>query len=133
PRGAAAAARAGRAGVPQATPHAGPGLRPGTGRPAQTPRPSPEARPMSAAPGLFRPPAPQNEPVKDYAPGSPEREELRVRLEQMRAEQLDIPLVIGGEEVRTRETFEAVMPHDRNHVLAKVHKGSSPHVEQAIK
>ena len=64
---------------------------------------------MPAAPGLFRPPPPTNEPVKDYAPGSPEREELRVRLEQMRGEELDIPLVIGGEEVRTRETFEAVM------------------------
>ena len=49
---------------------------------------------MSAAPGLFRPPAPQNEPVKDYAPGSPEREELRVRLEQMRSDQIDIPLVV---------------------------------------
>jgi 1-pyrroline-5-carboxylate dehydrogenase len=88
---------------------------------------------MSAAPGLFRPPPPTNEPVKDYAPGSREREELRVRLEQMRAEQLDIPLVIGGEEVRTRESFEAVMPHDKGHVLAKVHKGGAAHVDQAIK
>ena len=88
---------------------------------------------MSAAPGLFRPPPPQNEPVKDYAPGTPEREELRVRLEQMRSEQIELPLVIGGEEVRTRETFDAVMPHDKNHVLAKVHKGGARHVEQAIK
>jgi 1-pyrroline-5-carboxylate dehydrogenase len=70
--------------------------------------------------------------VKDYAPGTPEREELRVRLEQMRSEQLELPLVIGGEEVRTRETFEAVMPHDKDHVLAKVHKGGARHVEQAI-
>jgi len=68
---------------------------------------------MSAAPGLFRPPPPQNEPVKDYAPGSPEREEVRVRLEQMRTGQIELPLVIGGEEIRTGETFEAVMPHDR--------------------
>jgi 1-pyrroline-5-carboxylate dehydrogenase len=87
---------------------------------------------MSAAPGLFRPPAPQNEPVKDYAPGSPEREELRVRLEQMRSDQIEIPLVIGGKEVRRGETFEAVMPHDRKHVLATVHKGDATHVEQAI-
>jgi 1-pyrroline-5-carboxylate dehydrogenase len=88
---------------------------------------------MSTAPGLFRPPLPQNEPVKDYAPGTPEREELRVRLEQMRSEQLEIPMVIGGEEVRTRETFDAVMPHEKDHVLAKVHKGSARQVEQAIK
>jgi 1-pyrroline-5-carboxylate dehydrogenase len=88
---------------------------------------------MSAAPGLFRPPPPENEPVKSYAPGSPEREELRVRLEQMRSEQIEIPLVIGGEEVRTGSTFEAVMPHDKDHVLAKVHKGGAGQVEQAIK
>ena len=88
---------------------------------------------MSAAPGLFRPPPPQNEPVKSYAPGTPEREELRVRLQQMQSERIDAPLVIGGEEVRTRETFDAVMPHDKDHVLATVHKGGARHVEQAIK
>ena len=60
---------------------------------------------MSAAPGIFRPPPPQNEPVKDYAPGTPEREELRLRLQHMRSEQIELPLVIGGEEVRTRETL----------------------------
>ncbi|MFL6039428.1 MAG: aldehyde dehydrogenase family protein, partial [Gaiellaceae bacterium] len=88
---------------------------------------------MSAAPGLFRPPPPRNEPVRDFAPGSPEREELRLRLEQMRSEQIEVPMVIGGEEIRTRETFEAVTPHDKDHVLAKVHKGNARHVEQAIK
>src|SRR5512132_2208590 len=88
---------------------------------------------MSAAPGLFRPPAPQNEPVKDYAPGSPEREELRVRLEEMRSQQIELPLVIGGEEIRTGETFGAVMPHDKKHVLATVHKGNATHVDQAVK
>ncbi len=87
---------------------------------------------MSAAPGLFRPPAPQNEPVKDYAPGSPEREELRLRLEQMRSDQIDIPLVIGGKEIRSGETFDTVMPHDRKHVLGTVHKGDATHVGQAI-
>ena len=88
---------------------------------------------MSAAPGLFRPPQPENEPVLSYAPGSPEREELRLRLQQMRSERIDAPLVIGGEEVRPRETFDAVMPHDKDHVLAKVHKGDPRHVDQAIK
>src|SRR5207244_2047676 len=88
---------------------------------------------MSAAPGLFRPPPPQNEPVKSYAPGTPEREELRLRLQQMQSEQIEAPLVIGGEEVRTAETFEAVMPHDKDHALATVHKGDARHVEQAIK
>jgi 1-pyrroline-5-carboxylate dehydrogenase len=85
-----------------------------------------------SSPALFRPPAPDNEPVKAYAPGSPEREELRVRLQAMSSDRVDIPLVIGGEEVRTGATFDAVMPHDKDHVLGTVHKGSASHVEQAI-
>src|SRR5919204_2411033 len=83
-------------------------------------------------PGIFRPPPPRNEPVRDYAPGSPEREELSRRLEEMKAERLDIPSLIGGEEVRTGNTFEAVMPHDKDHVLADVHKGGAAEVERAI-
>jgi 1-pyrroline-5-carboxylate dehydrogenase len=86
-----------------------------------------------SAPGLFRPPAPRNEPVKDYAPGSPEREELKRRLEQMERERLDIPSVIGGEEVRTGDTFEAVMPHRKSHVLADVHKSGPDEVDRAIR
>jgi 1-pyrroline-5-carboxylate dehydrogenase len=83
-------------------------------------------------PGIFRPPPARNEPVLDYAPGSPEREELRVRLEQMKGQQLEIPVVIGGEEIRTGDTFEAVMPHDKDHVLATVHKAGPAEVEKAI-
>jgi 1-pyrroline-5-carboxylate dehydrogenase len=83
-------------------------------------------------PGIFRPPTPQNEPVRDYAPGSPERAELTDRLDRMKAERLDIPSVIGGEDVRTGNTFEAVMPHDKNHVLADVHKGGAGEVERAV-
>ena len=88
---------------------------------------------MSAAPGLFRPPPPENEPVRSYAPGTREREELRLRLQQLQSEQIEAPMVIGGEEVRTGDTFESVMPHDKDHVLATVHKGDARHVEQAIK
>src|SRR2546426_8418859 len=88
---------------------------------------------MSAAPGLFRLPLPENEPVKSYAPGTPEREELRLRLQQMQSEQIEAPMVIGGEEVRTGDTFESVMPHDKDHVLATVHSGGAPEVERAIK
>ena len=81
---------------------------------------------------IFRAPEPYNEPVKSYAPGSPERAELQQRLHELESEQLDIPLVIGGEEVRTGDTFDAVMPHRRAHVLAKVHKGGGPEVERAV-
>ena len=85
-----------------------------------------------SAPGLFRPPAPQNEPVKDYAPGSPERASLRLRLERMRKDRLEIPLVIGGEDVTTGTTKEAIAPHDKALVLADVHQGGAGEVERAI-
>jgi 1-pyrroline-5-carboxylate dehydrogenase len=81
---------------------------------------------------IFRAPEPYNEPVKSYAPGSPERAELQQRLRELESQQLDIPLVIGGEEVRTGETFDAVMPHRRAHVLARVHKGGPAEVERAV-
>jgi 1-pyrroline-5-carboxylate dehydrogenase len=85
-----------------------------------------------SAHGSFRPPAAANEPVKAYLPGSLERAELRARLEQMSVERLHVPMVIGGEHVESGTTFEAVMPHRRNHVLADVEKGDASHVERAI-
>jgi 1-pyrroline-5-carboxylate dehydrogenase len=84
------------------------------------------------APGIFRPPQAINEPVKGYLPGSPEREELKARLDAMASERIHIPLVIGGERVESGTTFEAVMPHDREHVLADVEKGTAEHVGRAI-
>src|SRR5437762_7838730 len=81
---------------------------------------------------ISRPPAPFNEPVRDYAPGSPERASLQRRLEQMQSDRPEIPLVIGGKDVTTGQTREAVMPHDKEHVLADVHKGGAPEVERAI-
>jgi len=81
---------------------------------------------------IFRPPAAHNEPSHDFAPGSPERLRLQLRLEQMRKEHLEIPLVIGGQDVFTGETKPAVMPHDKEHVLADVHQGGAEHVQLAI-
>jgi 1-pyrroline-5-carboxylate dehydrogenase len=70
--------------------------------------------------------------VLEYAPGSPERAELERRLREMRAERIEIPLVIGGRDVTTGDTRPAVMPHDREHVLADVHQAGAEHVQQAI-
>jgi len=81
---------------------------------------------------IFRPPPARNEPIHDYAPGSPERERLRVRLEQMRSERLELPLVIGGKDVTTGTFKQAVMPHAKEHVLADVHQGSAEHVQLAV-
>ena len=82
--------------------------------------------------GIFRVPDPHNEPVLGYEPGSPERDELRRRLGELSSERLAIPLVIGGEDVETGDTFEAVMPHKRSYVLADVQKGGATEVDRAI-
>src|SRR3989442_100496 len=83
-------------------------------------------------PAIALPPKPRNEPVKDYAPGSPERAELQQRLRELERDRIEIPLVIGGKDVKTAETFESVMPHRKSHVLADVHSGGPAEVEQAI-
>jgi 1-pyrroline-5-carboxylate dehydrogenase len=85
-----------------------------------------------SAPGIFRPPTAVNEPIRGYEPGSPERAELRARLGQMAGERAHIPMLIGGEQVETGTTFEAVMPHRRGHVLADVERGGAAEVERAI-
>jgi 1-pyrroline-5-carboxylate dehydrogenase len=78
-------------------------------------------------------PPPLNEPVKAYTPGSPEKVELKARLKSMASERVEIPLVIGGKEVRTGDAAQAMMPHDHGHVLADWHKASPGHVQEAIK
>ena len=87
----------------------------------------------SNAQAIFRPPAPTNEPVKEYAPGSPEREQLRRRLDQMQSDRIELPLVIGGEDVTAGTTAEIVMPHKKSHVLADAHQGGQAEVDKAIR
>jgi len=99
----------------------------------QSDRPtSPSGAIVSAFTGIRRVPAPVNEPVKTYAPGSLEKKSLKERLKRMAKERLEIPLIIGGREIRGGETAQSVMPHDHRHVLADWHKASPKHVEQAI-
>jgi 1-pyrroline-5-carboxylate dehydrogenase len=87
---------------------------------------------LMSRPAIALPPEPRNEPVKDYAPGSPERAELQQRLRELERDRIEIPLVIGGKDVKTSETFQAVMPHRKSHVLADVHSGGPAEVDQAI-
>jgi 1-pyrroline-5-carboxylate dehydrogenase len=82
--------------------------------------------------GIARIPAPVNEPVLSYAPGSPERASLKRRLAEMLGEKLEIPVVVGGRELRTGRTLDQVCPHDHGHVLAVAHQASGAEVEQAI-
>jgi len=82
--------------------------------------------------GFYKSPAPFNEPVLLYAPGSPERKALKETIARFRSEELDIPMFIGGEEVRTGERILISPPHDHRHVLGYYHKGTGDHVLQAI-
>ncbi len=75
---------------------------------------------------------PVNEPIRSYAPGSPERASVKARLASMAGERIEIPLVIGGKDVRTGALGHAVMPHDHGHVLADFHNARPEDVTAAI-
>ncbi|HEV3457394.1 MAG TPA: L-glutamate gamma-semialdehyde dehydrogenase [Thermoanaerobaculia bacterium] len=74
---------------------------------------------------------PANEPVRGYAPGSPEKTSVKRRLSEMLRETVDIPVIVGGREVRTGDTEQAVCPHDHGHVLATFHQAGPGEVDAA--
>jgi len=78
-------------------------------------------------------PTPVNEPVFPYAPGSRERSELKQALKDLSGRQIEIPVVVGGKEIRTGKTVDTVMPHCHRHVLAKVHQARPEDISNAIK
>ena len=77
-------------------------------------------------------PLPQNEPVKAYLEGSPERKALEAELERQYNTVLDIPLIIGGKEIRTGDTATVVCPHEHGHVLATYHRAGEKEIRMAI-
>lgn len=81
---------------------------------------------------IFNIPLPPNEPVKNYAPGSPERSALKSKLDEMQKQQIEIPIIIGGKEIKTGDTDKCVMPHNHKHVLATYHKAGTKEVNAAI-
>jgi len=81
---------------------------------------------------IFKVPLPLNEPIKNYAPGSPEKVELKKKLTEMRQQRIDIPLIIGGEEIRTGNTTEIRAPHDHSILLGTYHKAGAKEVNMAI-
>jgi 1-pyrroline-5-carboxylate dehydrogenase len=80
----------------------------------------------------FKVPQPVNEPVKLYKPGSPEREELKKKLAELKSKEIEIPLIIGGEEIKTGNAEKIVMPHNHRHVLGVYHKAGKKEVDMAI-
>jgi len=81
---------------------------------------------------IFNVPLPPNEPVKSYAPGSPEKKALKLKLDELANQQIEIPIIIGGKEIKTNDTDNCVMPHNHKHVIAKYHKVSEKEVKMAI-
>ena len=82
--------------------------------------------------GDFYYPIPVNEPVLNYAPGSPEKLALKKVLRQLKSEVLDIPMYIGGEEIRTGKKTPIRPPHEHKHLLGNFHSGDAGHVKDAI-
>ena len=82
--------------------------------------------------GTFTPPIAKNEPVFSYAPGTPEREKLQATLKAMKSQEMDIPMFINGQEVRTGNLGTINPPHNHKHVLGHFHKGTREHVQMAI-
>lgn len=82
--------------------------------------------------GILNVPTPLNEPVRSYAPGTSERASIERRLAEMLQETPDIPVIIGGREVRTGRVAQSVCPHDHGHVLATYHQAGADEVEQAV-
>ena len=81
---------------------------------------------------IFSFPNPGNEPIKGYAPGSVERKELQAKLAEMKSQEIEIPLIIGGKEIKTGNLGKVVMPSDHGHVLATYHKAGPKEVNMAI-
>ncbi|KXX68546.1 MULTISPECIES: L-glutamate gamma-semialdehyde dehydrogenase [Flammeovirga] len=84
------------------------------------------------AKGFFSVPKAVNEPIKSYAPGTPERAELEAKIAEMSSQKIDVPMYIGAEEVRTGNLGTCVSPHDHQNVVGEYHKGDKDHVTQAI-
>jgi len=82
--------------------------------------------------GFYNVPVPQNEPVKSYKPGSPERIELKAMIADMRSKVVELPMFIGGKEVKTSNKIEIHPPHDIKHLLGYFYQGDESHVVQAI-
>jgi hypothetical protein len=82
--------------------------------------------------GIYKVPTAVNEPIKSYAAGSAERKELQAMLKELRSKEIDIPMYIGGKEVRSDNKSRLAPPHDHKHTLGHFHKSDKTHVTQAI-
>jgi len=89
-------------------------------------------QPLAGIHGSFQTPTPVNEPVLEYAPGSPERAELAAEVERQRSVVVEVPVIIGGQEIHTGDFHDVTMPHDHGHVIARCHMAAETEAQAAI-
>ena len=83
--------------------------------------------------GIFDVPIPKNEPILSYEPGSNEKKSLKAKIAELKGKEIEIPVIIGGEEVKTGNTVECRCPHETKKLLGIYHKAGEKEVDQAIK
>jgi len=82
--------------------------------------------------GSIKIPFPKNEPVYSYAPGTKERKLLKEAINELKSQKIEIPLIIGGKEIKTGKLAKVICPHEHNHVLAEYHQAGEKEVKMAI-
>jgi 1-pyrroline-5-carboxylate dehydrogenase len=82
---------------------------------------------------IFNIPLPPNDPISSFKPGSKEKESLKARMEELKNQQIEIPIIIGGKEIKTGKTGKCVIPHDHKKVIGVYHKAGEKEVNMAIK
>ncbi|MDP7622203.1 MAG: aldehyde dehydrogenase family protein, partial [SAR324 cluster bacterium] len=75
---------------------------------------------------------PSNEPIRSYAPGTPERKDIKAKLKELKARQIEIPVIIGGKEVKTGNMGKCILPHDHGTAVGTYHKAGEKEVQKAI-
>jgi len=83
--------------------------------------------------GIFKIPQPKNEPILSFGPGSQEKQALKAKLAEMKSQQIEIPIIIGGNEVKTGNMADCCCPHDHGHLLGQYHKAGEKEIDMAIK
>jgi len=88
---------------------------------------------MEVTMGNFRVPIPKNEPIYSYAPGTSDREKLEQALKNLKGMKIEVPMIIGGKEIKTSDKVDMTTPHDHGYVLGHYYKGGKKEVEDAVK
>ena len=81
---------------------------------------------------FYKVPEAKNEPIKSYAPGSPEKKSLKKKLQELKSKKIEIPLIIGGKEIKTGDMGKCRIPHDHQHILGTYHKAGEKEIQMAI-